>query len=71
MAGCGVKAGAVVGSTNDKGTFVNGPGHDIGAVFHTWFNALGIDTKKVEYNNNGQPLPLAHEDMQAIKEALA
>ena len=70
MAGSGLKAGAVVGSTNDKGTFVNGPGHDIGAVFHTWFKALGIDSKKVEYNNNSQPLPLAHDDMEAIKEAL-
>ncbi len=70
MAGCGVKAGAVVGATNDKGTDVKDAGHDIGAVFHTWFSALGINSKKVEYNNNGQPLPLAHEDMQAIKEAL-
>ncbi len=71
MAGCGVKPGVVVGATNDNGTFVKGKGHDIGHVFHTWFNALGIDTKKVEYNNNGQPLPLAHEDMAPIKEALA
>lgn len=71
MAGCGVKAGAVIGATNDKGTFVQGKGHDIGDVFHTWFHALGIDTHKVEYNNNGQPLPLAHEEMAPIKEALA
>ncbi len=70
MAGCGVKAGAVVGATNALGTDVKDKGHDIGAVFHTWFKALGIDTKKVEYNNNGQPLPLAHDDMEAIKEAL-
>lgn len=70
MAGCGLKAGAVIGATNDKGTDVKDKGHDIGAVFHTWFNALGIDPKKTEYNNNGQPLPLAHEDMEPIKEAL-
>ncbi len=71
MAGCGLKAGAVVGATNDKGTDVKDKGHDIGAVFHTWFKALGIDSKKVEYDNNGQPLPLAHDEMDAIKEALA
>lgn len=71
MAGCGLKAGAVIGATNDKGTDVKDKGHDIGAVFHTWFNALGIDPKKTEYNNNGQPLPLAHEEMEPIKEALA
>lgn len=71
MAGCGVKAGAVVGATNALGTDVKDKGHDIGAVFHTWFKALGIDSKKVEYDNNSQPLPLAHDDMEAIKEALA
>ena len=71
MAGCGVKPGVVVGATNDKGTFVKDDGYDIGAVFHTWFNALGIDSKKLEYDNHGQPLPLAHEDMNPIKEALA
>jgi len=70
MAGCGLKAGAVVGATNDKGTDVKDKGHDIGAVFHTWFKALGINSKETEYNNNGQPLPLAHDDMEAIKEAL-
>ncbi len=70
MAGCGVKAGAVVGATNALGTDVKDKGHDIGAVFHTWFKALGIDSKKVEYDNNSQPLPLAHDDMEAIKEAL-
>lgn len=46
MAGCGVKAGAVVGATNALGTDVKDKGHDIGAVFHTWFKALGIDSKK-------------------------
>ena len=71
MAGCGLKAGMVVGATNALGTDVKDKGHDIGAVFHTWFKALGIDSKKVEYDNNGQPLPLAHDEMDAIKEALA
>ncbi len=71
MAGCGLNAGVVVGSTTEKGTEVKDKGHDIGALFHTWFRALGIDSSKTEYDNNGQPLPLAHEDMVAIKEALA
>jgi uncharacterized protein (DUF1501 family) len=71
MAGCGLKRGAVVGATNDLGTFVKGDEHDIGALFHTWFACLGIDTKKVEYDNGGQPLPLAHDDMQPVKEILA
>jgi uncharacterized protein (DUF1501 family) len=70
MAGCGVKAGAVIGATNDKGTFVKDNGYDIGAVFHTWFHALGIDSTAIEYDNHGQPLPIAHDDMNAIREAL-
>lgn len=71
MAGTGLKPGAVVGATNDKGTFVKDSGHDIGALFHTWFRALGIDSLTVEYDNRGQPLPVAHEEMAPIKEVLA
>jgi uncharacterized protein (DUF1501 family) len=71
MAGCGLKRGVVVGETNEQGTFVKGDEHDIGALFHTWFSCLDIDTKKVEYDNAGQPLPLAHDDMQPVKELMA
>jgi len=71
MAGCGLNRGLVVGETNDKGTFVNGDEHDIGSLFHTWFAALGIDSKAIEYDNGGQPLPIAHDGMQAVKELLA
>jgi uncharacterized protein (DUF1501 family) len=71
MAGCGLKKGLVVGETNEQGTFVKGDEHDIGALLHTWFAALGIDSKSLEYDNAGQPLPLAHDDMHPIKELLA
>jgi hypothetical protein len=70
MAGCGVKPG-VIGKTNDKGYEVATEPYDIGAVFHTWFHALGINSLEVEYDNAGQPLPIAHEEMKPIKEALA
>lgn len=69
--GCGLKRGAVVGKTNDKGTWVTGDEHDIGHLFHTWFSCLGIDSKRQKYNNDGQPLPLAHDDCKAVKELLA
>ena len=71
MAGCGIQRGAVIGETNDKGTFVKDQGHDIGALFHTWYRALGIDSQRTEFDNHGQPLPIAHDEMVAIKEALA
>lgn len=71
MAGGGLQRGAVVGATNDLGTFVATEEYDIGHLFHTWFTALGIDTKKVEYDNAGQPLPIAHDEMHPVKELLA
>jgi uncharacterized protein (DUF1501 family) len=71
MAGSGLKRGAVVGQTNEQGTYITTDEYDIGSVFHTWFTCLGIDTSKVAYDNGGQPLPLAHDEMQAIKELLA
>ncbi|MGE0607794.1 MAG: DUF1501 domain-containing protein [Pirellulales bacterium] len=71
MAGCGVKRGVVVGATNDNGTEVAGTGYDIGHMFHTWFNALGIDSVNLQYDNNGQPLPIAHDDCGPVKDVLA
>jgi hypothetical protein len=71
MAGCGLKKGVVVGKTNEQGTFVDGQPLDIGHMFHTWFTALGIDPVATQYNNNGQPLPIAHDDCFAVTEALA
>ena len=71
LAGCGLKKGTVVGKTNDLGTFIEGDASDIGHMFHTWFAALGIDTSKTEYDNHGQPLPIAHDGCSVVKELLA
>ncbi|GIW82781.1 MAG: hypothetical protein KatS3mg105_4588 [Gemmatales bacterium] len=71
MAGCGAKRGVVVGKTNDKGTFVTTEEYDIGHMFHTWFTLLGIDPNKTEYDNDGQPLPIAHPDCHVVKELIA
>lgn len=71
MAGCGLKRGVVVGETNDQGTFVKSQEFDIGYLFHTWFRCLGIDSSKIEYDNHGQPLPIAHDDCSVLNELLA
>jgi len=71
MGGCGLNKGLVVGATNETGTFVRGDEHDIGHLFHTWFRALGINPDETEYDNHGQPLPIAHDDMGPIRELLA
>lgn len=70
-AGCGIKRGLVVGETHASGTYVTTEPYDIGHMFHTWFHALGIDSTKVEYDNHGQPLPIANERCQPVKELLA
>lgn len=71
MSGCGIKRGIVVGRTNELGTFVDSDEYDIGHMFHTWFQALGVESTRVEYDNQGQPLPIAHEGCHAVKELLA
>ena len=71
VGGTGVQKGVAVGKTNEKGTFVATEEHDIGHLFHTWFTALGINPKSTEYDNAGQPLPIAHDDCKAVKELLA
>jgi hypothetical protein len=71
LAGCGINAGAVIGATNAQGTFVKGDEYDIGHMFHTWFRALGINPDAVEFDNGGQPLPIAHDEMGVIPGVLA
>ena len=70
-AGAGLKRGALIGRTNAHGTFVEGDEHDIGHLFHTWFTALGINSRRTRYNNNGQPLPIAHGEHAPVRELLA
>lgn len=71
LAGCGVKRGVVVGKTNAKGTWCDDSQYDCGHLFHTIFNAMGIDSEHAEYINNGQPLPIAHDDHSPINDVLA
>lgn len=71
MAGAGLKKGVVAGKTNAQGTWVEGEEHDIGHLFHTWFQAIGINPKETNYDNAGQPLPIAHDECSIVKEVLA
>lgn len=71
MAGCGLKPGVVVGKTTANGAFCDGVEFDIGHLFHTIFRCVGVDPAKTEYDNNGQPLPIAHDDCGPIKEVMA
>ena len=72
MAGTGLTPGSVIGATDDEGVYVDAShGYDIGSVFHTWYHALGIDSLNEEFYNADQPLPMAHHEMNPIREVLA
>lgn len=71
MAGTGLKRGIVHGATNEEGTWVKTEEYDIGHMFHTWFQCLGIDPNLTEYDNQGQPLPIAHDDHHPIRAVMA
>jgi len=70
MAGAGIIPGQAVGETTAPGVEVKGQAFDIGHMFHTWFAALGVSTSAVHYEQNGQPLPLAHEGTHAVRALL-
>jgi len=71
MAGAGLNRGLTIGETNKLGTYVDSEEYDIGHLFHTWFRALGVPENMMEYDNEGQPLPVANEECGPIQEALA
>ena len=71
LAGSGLKPGFIAGNTTANGAFCQDTEYDIGHLFHTIFRCLGLDANTTQYVNNGQPLPIAHEDMSAIEEVLA
>jgi hypothetical protein len=70
MAGCGLKAGAVVGRTNANGTAVTDRQVNAGHLFHTYFRALGLKPNRNHYVH-GRPIPMADPQADAIREVLA
>ena len=70
LAGCGIKAGAVVGKTNAGGTEVIDRPVNGGHLFHTYFRALGLDPKKNWYIDQ-RPIPRADPKADAVREVLA
>ncbi len=67
--GCGIQPGAVVGKTNDNGTEVVDREVNGGHLFHTYLQAVGIDSHG-EYDVGGRPVPLADPETEPIKELL-
>jgi hypothetical protein len=70
MAGGRLQRGAVYGKTNAQGSWIVDGEVGYAELYHTFFRALGID-EEVQYDNAGQPLPIANEDVGPIGPLLA
>lgn len=70
VGGCRIPRGAVWGKTNDKGTEVVDGQVDHGQLFHTYLQAVGVDSTQ-SFEVGGRSLPIADPSTGPIKELLA
>jgi hypothetical protein len=69
LAGTGIQHGAVIGKTNDNGTAVTDREVDHGHLFHTYLQAVGVDSQS-EFVIGGRKVPLADPAKSPITELL-
>ena len=69
LGGAGIHPGAVVGKTNDQGTAVVDREVDHAHLFHTYLQAVGVDSTR-SFDIDGRPIPIADPASHAIKELL-
>jgi uncharacterized protein (DUF1501 family) len=67
--GCGIQAGAVIGSTNAEGTEVADREVDAGHLFHTCLQAVGIDST-MDHAVAGKSIPIGDPAAGPIEELL-
>jgi len=70
MAGCGIQHGAVIGKTDAKGIEVTDRKVDHRHLFHTYLQAVGIDSSG-EFEIGGRKFPIADPAYGPIEELLA
>ena len=70
LGGAGIQRGAVIGKTNDGGTAVTEREVDHGHLFHTFLQAVGVDSSST-FDVGGRPVPVADPAYEPIKELLA
>lgn len=70
LGGCGIQTGAVIGSTNDTGTEVADREVDAGDLFHTYLQAVGLDST-AEHDLQGRSIPIGDPAAEPIEELLA
>lgn len=70
LGGAGIQPGAVIGKTNASGMAVTDREVDHGQLFHTYLQAVGVDTTK-EFVIAGRKYPIADPAKGPIKELLS
>jgi len=70
LGGAGIQRGAVIGKTNENGTAVTEREVDHGHLFHTYLQAIKIDSTD-HFDIDGRPMPLADPAYEPIKELLS
>ncbi len=70
LGGARIIPGAVIGKTGPNGTEVTDRQVDHGHLFHTYLQAVGVDTSK-SFDIGGRPIPIADPAASGIKELLA
>ena len=70
LGGGKVQPGAVIGKTNANGTEVADREVDHGHLFHTYLDAIGLDSTD-HFDVGGRPIPLADPARQTIAELLS
>jgi len=70
LGGAGIQRGAVIGKTNDGGTAVTEREVDHGHLFHTYLQAVGVDSSST-FDVGGRPVPVADPAYEPIRELLA
>ena len=70
LGGQGIKPGAIIGATNKEGTEVSNREVDGGHLFHTYLQALGIDSTAY-HALDGRTVPIGDPAKQPIEELLS
>ena len=70
LGGAKIQPGAVIGKTNDKGTAVADREVDHGHLFHTYMQAVGVDSSG-SFDVDGREMPIADPAASPISELLA
>lgn len=70
MGGGQVQGGAVIGATNKEGTAVSDREVDHGNLFHTYLQAVGLDSF-ASFDIGGRPMPMADPASEPISELVS